>query len=59
MIIYPEQLIMCILTKMNEFDGKLCYEINYPEYQILNVDLEIPWLKSCEILSFLWHNEDR
>lgn len=42
MIIYPEQFITCILTRINEFDDKLCYEINYAKSQILNVDLENP-----------------
>ena len=42
MIIYPEQFITCILTNINEFDDKLCYEINYAKSQILNVDLENP-----------------
>lgn len=44
--------------KINEFDYKLCYEINYAKSQILNVDLENPWLKSYEIFLFLWPKKD-
>lgn len=44
--------------KINEFDDKLCYEINDAKFRILNLDLENPWLKSCDISLCLGPNKD-